>query len=358
MDLQRLLEVPYVYRQGGFGLSPDGEWVAFCWNPSGRWELHLQRREPGAQPRPLTAGPGAKLAPRWSPDGRTVAYLVDLDGGEAHDIFVVDSVTGAQRNLTPDIPYGIHYDLSWSPDGRHVAFAADRDGRFDTYVVEVETGALRKVLDQPCPDCELAWSPDGRWIAVMTEGHGDDYWTFIVPVDGGEQDLLAGADFLIEQGLADPARIVITGRSYGGYLTMVCLTRYPNRWAAGSAVVPFLNWLAAQDESREDLQHWAIENMGDPETHAELWRERSPFFFLDRVMAPVQFICAGNDPRCPASDPFAARDVLLELGKAVDLRYYDDEGHSFLKRENVLDAETRRADFLKRAVAQAGPEMG
>ena len=61
---------------------------------------------------------------------------------------------------------------------------------------------------------------------------------------------------------------------------------------------------------------------------------------------PVQLICSGNDPRCPASDSFDTRDKLLELGKSVDFLLYEDEGHAFLKIENVLDAETKRVEFL------------
>jgi dipeptidyl aminopeptidase/acylaminoacyl peptidase len=98
------------------------------------------------------------------------------------------------------------------------------------------------------------------------------------------------------------------------------------------------------------LQHWDIENMGDPRKNSKLWRERSPFFFLRRVKAPVQLICGANDPRCPASESSAARDVLLALGKPVDYVIYPDEGHTFLKIENVVDHELRRVAFLARAL--------
>ena len=84
----------------------------------------------------------------------------------------------------------------------------------------------------------------------------------------------------------------------------------------------------------------------------ELWRERSPYFFLDRVQAPVQIICGENDPRCPASDSIDARDKLLELGRQVDFKMYENEGHSFLKLENVLDSEIRRVAFLARAAGK------
>lgn len=163
-------------------------------------------------------------------------------------------------------------------------------------------------------------------------------------------DCVAGAKYLVENNLADKNKIAVTGRSHGGYLTMCCLTFYPDLFCGGSAVVPFLNWLKSHYESREDLQHWNIENMGDPEINKELWIARSPYFFLDKVNAPVQMICGANDPRCPASESIDARDKLLELGKEVELLLYEDEGHSFLKIENVIDADVKRIEFLERVL--------
>jgi len=167
---------------------------------------------------------------------------------------------------------------------------------------------------------------------------------------GDTKDLVAGVDYLVQGGLADPERIAVTGRSHGGYLTMSCLTEYPDYWAGGSAVVPFLNWFTSHANSRQDLQHWDIENMGDPKKYYDLWRERSPFFFLDRVRAPVQLICGANDPRCPPSESTAARDTLQSLGKEVDFVLYPDEGHAFLKIDNVVDHELRRITFLARVL--------
>lgn len=163
-------------------------------------------------------------------------------------------------------------------------------------------------------------------------------------------DCVAGVKYLIENGLADKNKIVVTGRSHGGFLTMCCLTFYPELFAGGSAVVPFLNWIKSHYESREDLQHWNIENMGDPEENKERWMQLSPYFFLDKVSAPVQLICGGNDPRCPASDSIDARDKLIEFGKEVELLLYEDEGHSFLKIENIIDSETKRIEFLEKVL--------
>jgi len=167
-------------------------------------------------------------------------------------------------------------------------------------------------------------------------------------------DCAAGARYLLREHLVDPKKLFVSGRSHGGYLTMTCLTEYPDLWAGGSAVVPFLNWFTSHEYSRADLQHWDVENFGDPVQNADLWRRRSPFFYLDQIQASVQLICGEHDPRCPASESIAARDLLQELGKQVELILYPDEGHGFLKLENVIDHEVRRLTFLNQMLVSAG----
>ena len=157
---------------------------------------------------------------------------------------------------------------------------------------------------------------------------------------------MAGAEYLAREEIADPGRIAVTGRSWGGYLTMTCLTQYPTQWAAGAAVVPFLNWFTGHANLREDLQHWGIENFGDPVTNKDLWIERSPFFFLDRVQAPVQLICGEHDVRCPASESRQAFETLTSLGKECEYHLYNGEGHSFLKVKNQVKSKQQVVDFL------------
>ena len=190
-----------------------------------------------------------------------------------------------------------------------------------------------------------------------SSGYGRD-WQYAARFDLGgvdTRDVAAGTQYLIREGIADPERIAVTGRSHGGYLTMTCLTQYPELWCGGSAIVPFMNWFRSHEESREDLQHWNIENMGDPKENYEKWYNASPYFFLDRIDAPVQLICGGNDQRCPAGDSMDTRDKLIELGKDVELLLYEEEGHSFLKIENVIDSETRRVDFLVKVLERDRP---
>jgi dipeptidyl aminopeptidase/acylaminoacyl peptidase len=347
--------------------------------------------------------------PAWSPCGTRLVYVVSH--GPTSNLVVLDLESGQQATYRVD--EGVHYLPRFTPDGRFVAFLFDNPQHpTNLHLLSLDDGTIRPLTeslpagletdDFAMPEQVRYPSLDGQQVpallyrpaaseepppAVIYAHGGPNWltqitwdpviqhmasrgWTVLAPnyrgstgygrdwqlanrldLGGGDtQDLVAGADYLVRHGLADPARIAVTGASYGGYLTMTSLTQYPDRWAAGSAVIPFLNWFTEFANERPDLQQWDRENFGDPETDRELFYERSPFFFLDRIAAPVQLICGAHDPRCPASESVQARDELLAQGKACDFVLYDDEGHGFLKTENRVDAERRRIAFLAQAL--------
>jgi dipeptidyl aminopeptidase/acylaminoacyl peptidase len=167
---------------------------------------------------------------------------------------------------------------------------------------------------------------------------------------GDTNDVVAGADFLAHEGLADPGRIAVTGISYGGFMTMTCTTQHPDKWAAGSALVPFVNWFTEHASEREDLQYWDDQNMGDPVKDYDRWYANSPIFFIDRITAPIQLIAGGNDVRCPKEEAEQVRDKLIELGRPVEMHVYADEGHILRQLDNRVDAYRKRAAFIDRYV--------
>jgi dipeptidyl aminopeptidase/acylaminoacyl peptidase len=352
-----------------------------------------------------TRNEGDKEAPAWASDGNRLVCVVSHGPVTELAILELDSGTVATSQVAP----GVHYHPQFMPDGQRVLLIFDNPGHpCDLWQLHIAGGRFRQLshslsaelrhvpfalpnevcypsldgtsvpalLYQPTLTGEappaviyvhggpnwltqVTWDPlvqhmVSRGWAVLapnyrgSTGYGRD-WQLASRFDLGgcdTEDVVAGADYLAGEGLADPARIAVTGRSWGGYLTMTAMTGYPNRWAGGSAVVPFLNWFTAHANSREDLQHWDRENFGDPEQDRELYHDRSPFFFLERIAAPVQMICGAHDIRCPASESIQARDRLLALGKVCELALYEDEGHSFQKIENVIDAKRRQVAFL------------
>jgi dipeptidyl aminopeptidase/acylaminoacyl peptidase len=171
---------------------------------------------------------------------------------------------------------------------------------------------------------------------------------------GDVLDCVAGADYLIEHKLANPAKMAVTGTSQGGYMTMMCLTKHPNYWAAGSAMVGFFNYFTEFATEREDLRYWDTQNMGDPANpkDSERYKDRSPIFFIDQVRAPVQLFAGRQDPRCPAAETEQVYEALRKRNIDVELRIYEDEGHEFSRVENRIDAYQRRNQFFRRILGQ------
>lgn len=590
LQLEKLIRVPNVH---GYDVAPDGKTAAVVWDKSGQLEIYLLPVNGKGRPKKMTSGPESKLAPRFSPDGTRLVFAQDYGGDENFDLFLYDLRTRQTRNLTPDTPDTINPEISWSPDGMRLAFTSDREGSFATYILEIESGKVRRVTQHAYTDYGAEWSPDGRYLAVVANTRGQTHHTFIVDVvsgairpisglngpvdatyprwspegqrlvfssfepgiyslftfhletgelqqqtpatceafapnwspdgryliftwnDGGNErvgikdlrtkkvryvsfsegvhsqprfsgdgrklffiyngprhppdlwslslasgrkrqitrslpdsyrpsdfispqvvrwesegltisgllylpkgfrpstktkppavlyvhggptwqyknewyvtsqalasagyvvlcpnyrgstgygrafqeanrfdlggadmrDVIVGAHWLVEQGYANAQRLAITGGSYGGYLTMTALTKYPQVFAAGSALVPYLNWFTEHENEREDLRYWDLENFGDPVKDADRYRAYSPIYFMENIIAPVQMMAGANDTRCPASETEQAAAVLKELEVPHDIIIYPDEGHGFRKIENRVDAYVKRVAFLQK----------
>ncbi len=117
---------------------------------------------------------------------------------------------------------------------------------------------------------------------------------------GGDlQDVVSAAEFIKQNGYVNPKKLIVMGRSYGGYLTMMGVTKAPEVWAAGVAVVPFVNWFTEVQNEDPRLREVDYATMGDPEKNKALFEDRSPIFFVDQIEAPLFLLAGGNDPRCP-----------------------------------------------------------
>ncbi len=168
--------IPSIDRWGGIDLSPDGTEVAFAWDRSGELEIHTAPLA-GDRIIQLTGARARSVAPRWSADGRWVAFLRDQGDGRM-SLWLVDRDGERERKLTTVA--GAYRDPAWSPDGTRIALA-DAGARAALYVIDVATGESPRIADGAQP----RWSPDGSWLLFA---RGDDL--FITAARGGEARML------------------------------------------------------------------------------------------------------------------------------------------------------------------------
>ena len=163
-------------------LSPDAKKVAF----TVRGEVFAASAKDGGEASRVTSTPGAEEQLAWAPDSRRLAYSSDRDG--AWHLYLYDFGTRTEIQLTR----GTASDVTprWSPDGRKIAFV--RGGRA-LHVLDVASGAEKAVvanvsLSRPpfVDERGIAWSPDGLVLAYVTSDGAKQFANvFTVPVDGG-----------------------------------------------------------------------------------------------------------------------------------------------------------------------------
>jgi dipeptidyl aminopeptidase/acylaminoacyl peptidase len=407
-EVRRLTEGDRAIEASSPEWSPDGNRIAFMSAEHGSYDIGVWDLRSGSVDW-ITNGRYEYYEPRWSPDGRKLAYLVNKDGNVG--IAIRNNEDGSVNFLEVESGVHMQLQFGHDSETLFFTFSGPRhppdlwmlnlEGRtFDQLTQSlpdtidrsefVSPSSIRYTsddgLDVPAllyvprdfsplnPRPSLIYIHGGPTAQQMNEwypsiqhlvsrgyvvvapnyrgstGFGRKYREAnrFVLGDGDLKDVVRAADYLVEHGLADLNGVGVLGGSYGGYLTMCALTKYPERWAVGSATVPFLNWFTEIENEREDLQYWDRQNMGHPEKDYERFREASPIFFLDRIRAPVQLIGGAHDPRCPVSEIDQAKRELQKLGKPFDLVIYEDEGHGFRRLDNRVDAYKRRATFLER----------
>ncbi|WCZ36866.1 Prolyl oligopeptidase family protein [Corynebacterium heidelbergense] len=172
--------------------------------------------------------------------------------------------------------------------------------------------------------------------------HADDrYGRF-----AGITDVADTVAFLVGAEVADPERIVISGRSYGGFLTLMGLTQFPELFAGGICACGMSDLHTFYRDTEPWIASAAYPKYGYPIQDGELLGEFSPLSHADAVRAPVLFIHGRNDTNVPPSEMFQMRQRLAERGMYTDLLYFEDEGHEFVKRQNRALIGHRMVEFL------------
>lgn len=155
------------------------------------------------------------------------------------------------------------------------------------------------------------------------------------------EDCAHAARFLAREGLADPARLVATGGSAGGYTTL-CLLTFRDEFAAGASHYGIGDLEALARDTHKFEAHYTDWLVGPwPEASAR-YRERSPIHHTERLARPLIFFQGLDDRVVPPAQAEAMAAALAARGVRHAALFFPEEGHGFRRAENIrraLEAE-------------------
>ena len=169
---------------------------------------------------------------------------------------------------------------------------------------------------------------------------------------GREQDdIRAGIEALIENGIAEPGKVGVTGTSYGGYSAWCAIMRYPRRLVAAAAPVCGMTDLVVDYYStRPDLRPYSEEMMGgSPEEVPGRYHERSPINFVHDIQGELLIVQGLQDPNVTPENVEAVVKALEQHNITYDLLTFPDEGHGISRTKNLEVLYPRLVDFFGRA---------
>jgi len=363
----------------GGDFSPDGRYATWTANVDGNSDIYLHELAGGktiALPLPKGVNTPGGSESAFTRDGSRLLYY--HNGPNApNDIWVFDQAggdvaSGKSHQVTQALvagvrsedmvePYLVHYpsrDRKWTISAFvYVPYNLPRNAQHPA-IVYVHGGPTAQTVNSF--NRFVQYVANQGYIVIApnyrgSTGYGKDFQQAnLFDMGGGDlQDVIAAADWIKQTGYVDPKKLILMGGSYGGYMTMMGVTKAPEVWAAGVPIVPFVNFFTEIENEDPVLQQSDMATMGDPVKNKALYQDRSPIFFVDQIKAPLLLLAGGHDPRCPKTESQQVVDAIKKRGGVVEYKVYENEGHGFARVENQIDAYKRVADFLKAHVPPA-----
>ncbi|HEX4243026.1 MAG TPA: alpha/beta fold hydrolase [Steroidobacteraceae bacterium] len=350
-------------------VSRDGHYLAYVSNEAGAGKLNLldlRTHQDLIPPRLPTAGlvqslsfdsTASRLAFSFAaPNRPRDAYVLNLTSNQLEEW--THSEAGAVDLGKFVIPRLVEFPTFDRTDGRARTEAA--------YVYEPAAAGKHPVLLLLHGGPESQFRPGfDPWIEFVvnelgyvvvapnvrgSSGYGKTY----LSLDNGvlREDAVKDVGALLVwiglQSSMDSKRVVVSGGSYGGYLSLASLVEFSDRLRGGIDVAgftDFVSFLTNTAPYRRDLRRAEYGDERDPDTRAFL-RRISPLTNAERIKRPLLVVQGRNDPRVPLSEAEQLVNRLRAKGSTVWYLVADDEGHGFRKKQNRDAYFETMAQFL------------
>ncbi|HZI55592.1 MAG TPA: S9 family peptidase [Verrucomicrobiae bacterium] len=343
-------------------LNEQGTMAALLWNVKGKTLLSLYDPAKNAHTY-VTQLPGELAGGlAFSKDGSNLAMNIG-GAAQATDIWIMDVKTQQFRQLTFSPHPGVDMAALVKPE--LVTFKS-----FDGLEL---SGWLYRPKNQSGPGAYVVsfhGGPEGQerapfrsdYQALLAQGIGvfapnvrgsSGFGKKFVNLDNGElrvngvKDIKACVDYLVNNHIADPKRIGITGGSYGGYMTMAGLTEYPDMFAAGVDLFGIVNFMTFFQHTQPWMAAISTIEYGDPATQKEMLDRLSPIYKLDRIKAATMVQHGANDTNVPVIEAEQIVKTLKDRGVPVEYILFPDEGHGWRKTPNRIRSTVEMVRFFQ-----------
>jgi dienelactone hydrolase len=347
-----------------FAVSDDLSTVALLWNLQGRSELQILEytdytlTEPIPLPGPvatelsISAG-GAMVA--MTVEGPSLPRTVELVDPRSRQWESVDREP-ARGPVIPGFSAAAACETITARDGLNLnAWLYRPAGGFQAGAVVYLHGGPEGQARPRYSEIFSRLVSDGITVlAANVRGSGGFGRTFVHADDkekrfGAIDDVADCARFLVDNDLADPARIACAGWSYGGFLTVAALTFHPDLFAAGITICGMSDLTTFYRNTEPWLADAAYAKYGHPVNDRELLERLSPLRRVDALTAPLLVVHGSNDTNVPVSESDQIVEALRRAGRDVRYLQFTDDGHGIVKRENRAALAAAMSEWLTRA---------
>jgi dipeptidyl aminopeptidase/acylaminoacyl peptidase len=336
-----------------FDLSRDGQWIAFEANEDGISVLHVlntkTRKEVAVPKLPV----GVAYGVQWRNNGREIGLALST-ASQTYDAYSIDMASGKIERWTFSETGGLNTSGFSEPHLIHWKSWDDRSISGFLYKPPAKFSGKHPVIIDIHGGPEGQTRPDflGRdnyfinelGIAMIypnvrgSTGYGKTFQKLDNGFlrEGSYKDINSLLDWIQTQPDLDAGKVMITGGSYGGFMTLAVATQYNDRICCSVDVVGPSNLVTFLEHTsgyRQDLRRVEYGDERDPKMR-EFLEKIAPANNAKNITKPLFVIAGQNDPRVPASESAQMVQVVRQNGTPVWWLLAKDEGHGFAKKKN------------------------
>ena len=356
----------YDWDVSNIALSSDNRYLAIITNESGYSALKIYDLINKSYVNIPQPPKGVMDFPAFSPDGKKIVFSLS-SGKRPSDIWIIDIEddhlnkysNSLAELLTPDdlIEPELHDFTSF--DGLKVPYLLyiPKGKKAENLPVMISIHGGPEGQSRPgLSGNEFLQFMVSQGIAVIQPnvrgsiGYGKHY-SHLDDVEkrlDSVKDIEALVNHLVEENIAHKEKIAVMGGSYGGFMTLSCVARYPDLFCCAVDTVGMFNLVTFLENTSAYRRPHRESEYGSLENHRDILYNVSPVAMVDNIKGPLMIIHGKNDPRVPVSEAYQAAEYLEKRGVTVPLHVYDDEGHGLQKLKNRLDCYPKVIDFVKK----------